>query len=275
MIENIERIGSFTSSKAYLLCAKGESKNGFSAGALTYIKSRQQERKLMRSIDVEVKTRDMLWGLCLEGFVEKQLDEFGYELISNKSKMHPLYHFWAGSTDLLKLKQKVGDIKCYKPMHFSELSDSILANDTGHFKETSPKEYWQLVSNAIINEVTHAESIAFMPSIDQLPAIAEYISQLDEMEQLKYEFIYNDIVNERLERLPYLPANSDYKPLNRFEFEVPKEDIEFLTKRVLLAESMITKSQPSVLLAHRDTDMNATIIEPEFNLSKLKKITPQ
>ena len=259
MIENIERIGSFTSSQIWNLVAKGKGENGFSAGALTYIKSRRQERKLMRSGDVEVKSRAMLWGLCLEGFVEKQIDEFGYELISNKSKMHPKYHYWAGSTDLLKPKHKVGDIKCYEPINFSELSDILLLQDVAIFRQERPKEYWQLVSNAIINEVTHAESIAFMPSVDQLPAIAEYISQMDEMEQLKYEFIYNDIVNERLERLPYLPANTDYKPLNRFEFEVPKQDIELLTKRVLLAESMITKSNPSVIIASNEDGV--TLIE--------------
>lgn len=260
MIENIERIGSFTSSQIHLLAAKGKGENGFSAGAITYIKSRRQERKLMRSVDVEVKSKDMLWGLCLEGFVASLLDDFGYELISQESKMHPKYMFWAGSTDMLKNKVKVGDIKCYKPLNFSELSDAILECDSSLFKETHPKEYWQLVSNAIINEVPNAESIAFMPSIDQLPEIADYISQMDELEQLKYEFIYNDIVNERFEKLPFLPASSDYSPLNRFEFQVPEEDVNFITKRVLLAESMISKEATSVLVAsHQD---GVTLIEP-------------
>lgn len=259
MIENIERIGSFTSSQIWNLAAKGKGENGFSVGALTYIKSRRQERKLMRSGDVEVKSRAMLWGLCLEGFVEKLIDEFGYELISNQSKMHPKHDFWAGSTDLLKPKVKVGDIKCYEPINFSELSDVLLAKDVELFKKERPKEFWQLVSNAIINEVPVAESVAFMPSIEQLPAIAEYISQMDELEQLKYEFIYNDIVNERLERLPYLPSNSDYKPINKFEFTVPEEDIEFLTKRVLLAESMISK-EPSLLIDSLGDGV--TLIEP-------------
>lgn len=259
MIENIERIGSFTSSQIWNLVAKGKGENGFSAGALTYIKSRKQERKLMRSGDVEVKSRDMLWGLCLEGFVETLLDEFGYELISQESKMHPKYHFWAGSTDLLKAKVKVGDIKCYKPLHFAELTDTLLEGDISLFKDNHPKEYWQLVSNAIINEVPNAESISFMPSVDHLPMIANYISQMDELEQLKYEFIYNDIVNERHERLPYLPSNSDYEPINKFEFAVPEEDIEFLTKRVLLAESMISK-EPSILIASPGDGV--TLVEP-------------
>ena len=38
-----------------------------------------------------------------------------------------------------------------------------MAKDAELFKKEFPKEYWQLCSNAIINDVPKVESIAFMP----------------------------------------------------------------------------------------------------------------
>lgn len=260
--ENEIRNGAFTSSNAYLMVAKARSGNGFSAAALTYIRQRKIERRMGRTIDLNKGGRSALWGLALEGYVYNFLGDFGYDLVSHKSVAHPKHSFWAGSPDLLLPKIKVGDIKSYEPENFSVLTDAILEKDIEVFKESCPKEYWQLVSNAAINKTPRAEIISFMPYKKDLEAVKDYIDNIDDgMEQWRYKFISDAIGMDDLTSLPYLPDNGYYKDLNRFEFEVPEGDIDFLKSRILLAEASIS-DQP--------IEKETISTEPDFSL--LKKI---
>lgn len=239
MIENIERIGNPTSSQMWKLMTNNKKGDDFGSPGLTYIEEKKIERKLGRSIETSSYSKDMMWGLFLEKRVEYLLPDFGYELKSKITTVHPEYNFWAGSADLINEGLKVGDIKCYQPKNFSILTDAILSQDVSFFKENCAKEYWQLVSNAAINQVPNAEIISYMPYRSELIDIRAAAYDVDDPgNEWKYRFIYE---SEDID-LAFLPDGGYYKNLNTFEFEVPKEDIHALTERVIKANEIITKS---------------------------------
>ena len=236
IIQNAQRIGNFTSSEIYSLMITGKGLNGFGTKAITYITKKNLERKLGRCISTDVATRPMLWGSFLEQRVFNML-EYGYELVSQQTDCHPTIECWSGSKDLIVQGEKIGDIKCYQPENFAEYSDVLMEKNVEKLKEFFPKEYWQLVSNAIINDVPRAEAIAYMPYQSELDEIRKEADDYDGADYNKYTWIINADDAE----LPYLPDDGYYNNINRFEFEVPQEDIKALTDRVLLAETMLIR----------------------------------
>jgi len=66
MIENIERIGNFTSSNIYKLCTLNKSGDGFGKPGITYIQEKRIEQRMGRSIGVESYSRSMAWGHFME-----------------------------------------------------------------------------------------------------------------------------------------------------------------------------------------------------------------
>lgn len=263
MINNTERNGNFTSSKAGVLMSPGKKKGEFSAKALTYIEQRKKERKLGRSLSLNKQNRATLWGHCLEGYVLQKLNETddfnGYELTANDSVIHPKYSFWAGSPDL-RHRAKVGDIKCYEPENFVNIVDAMLTGDIQVFKKECPDEYWQLVSNACILNVPNAEIIAFMPYESELFDLMNYVDNLDIDQPWRYKFISDAITNDDYSELPYLPDGGYYKNLNRFEFVVPGEDKLILEEWIIKANNSISDDS-HIITATYDRDLKATIIE--------------
>jgi hypothetical protein len=253
IIENKNRIGNFTSSKIFHLTKSGKGENGFGATAITYIKETNIERKLGRSIDTGAYSKDMAWGSFLEHRVFDKM-EYGYLLCSDETKLHPSISYWAGTTDLIIPKIKIGEIKCYQPKHFAEYTDAILTQDVKYLKENCPEEYWQIVSNSIINNVAIGEAISYMPYQSELDELRELAEYYDGDDQWKYRFIAESPDSS----LAYLPDNGYYKNLNRFEFEVPQEDKDFLTERVKLAGSMLINP---VMIAELDREVNAIIVQ--------------
>ena len=234
--ENKERIGSFTSSEIWLLKTNNKSKNGFCAKGLSYIDEKRIEKRMGRSITVDVHTQSMAWGTFMEMYVFSLIG-MEYVITSNKTDIHPKIKGWSGSKDLIVEGVKVSDIKCYQPLNFARYTDVLLKKDVNLLRSKFPKEYWQLVSNAIINKVDLAEAITFMPYESELTDIRELAENYDGADQWKYRFI----VENHKSALPYLPNKGYYKNLNKFEFEVPKEDKEFLTERVELAISELIR----------------------------------
>lgn len=264
MISNVNRIGRFTSSKIHVLLGTGsrpmteeELKNhklenpksqkkniddGFSAGALTYIKQRRAERSLGRSIDTNFYNQAMSWGKFCEAYLywKEGLLGFEYSLTSQESMLHPEYPFWAGSPDLKK-KDCGSEIKCYYPENFYNYSSVLILEDLEKLKKDFKEEYWQIVSNACIMGFDKGEAIAFMPTESQLIEMRRLIEYTDFIEkkmnddQWKYRFIYE----KPIEELPYIPDGIEYPNLVKFEFEIPKEDKELLTKRVIEAEEYL------------------------------------
>jgi hypothetical protein len=236
--ENVNRIAHFTSSNIYKLMTKGKGQNGFGAPAITYIEEVILEKKLNRSISPDTYSRDMAWGTLLETWVSKILikEDEKYELLSETTIEHPTIKYWSGSTDMVLLGKKIGEIKCYQPKNFSKYAEALMKCDTNYLKENFAKEYWQLVSNAIINQVPIAEAILYMPYASELVEIADFAADYEGPDQWKYRFI----AESDKSALAYLPDEGTvFKNLNRFEFEVPSGDKDILTEQVLLAGTML------------------------------------
>lgn len=232
--ENKARIGSFTSSEIWKLTKSGRGIHGFGAAALTYIEEKQIELRLGRSISIEAHSQAMAWGKFMEMWVFALMG-MEYEITSYDTDVHPTIKHWAGSKDLIQRDVKISDIKCYYPKKFVQYTDALLTKDPFVIRQNFESEYWQLVSNAIINQVDHAEAITFMPYEKDLVEIREMASDFQGDDQWKYRFIYEN----NKSALPYLPNGCKYKDLNKFCFEVPQEDKDFLTERVELAISLL------------------------------------
>lgn len=240
IIENSERIGNFTSSQIYRLMKNGKKKGEPGAPFFTYVEEKKKERRLGRSLDTGGYSRASAWGSLLELYVNEFKLGREYAMTSNETDLHPKISCWAGSKDVMVIGVKVGDIKCYQPAKFCDYADMINSGDIERFKTEFEAEYWQLVSNAIINGVPKAEAIAFMPYQSELVKIRAYAENYDGPDQWKYRFIAEVPDSE----LAYIPdGNEAYKDMNKFEFEIPKSDIEALTERVKIAEALLTKDQ--------------------------------
>ncbi len=223
MNENVNRKGNFTSSNAYRLMGTDKVRD-------TYIKHIKWARKLGRSLNLDVSTRTLNWGIFMEHRVFDLL-EFGYELQSQTTKKHETIPFWSGSPDLINLPKKIADIKCYEPLNFAEYADALLDKDLDVIKKVYAQEYWQLVSNACLFNVPNVEAILYMPYKSELNTIREMAENYDGDDQWKYKFI----VDSPDSALPYLPDDSFYPNLVRFEFEVPEEDKKALTANIIAA----------------------------------------
>lgn len=264
MISNTNRLGRFTSSKIHVLLNYGSRQmtdeelvefkkqnpksqkktieDGFGSGALTYIRQRRAERSLGRSIDTNFYNQAMCWGKFCEAYLywKDGLLGFEYSLVSKESILHPDYPYWAGSPDLKK-KECGSEIKCYYPENFYNYSSMLIMEDFEKFKKDFKEEYWQIVSNACILGFDRGEAIAFMPTETQLIEMRHLIENTNFIEknmqddQWKYRFIYE----KPIEELPYIPDGIEYPNLVKWEFEIPEEDKELLTKRVIEAEELL------------------------------------
>ena len=220
MINNIFRIGNFTSSQIHKLV-------GPPAPLKTYLTEKNLERVLNSGIESEAHSNAMAWGNFLEQRVHNLLG-FEYELCSNETDLHPTIICWAGSKDFIVKGKKIAELKCFQLKNFSLYTNALLTGEIEIIKKEFPKEYWQAVSNAIINEVPNAELITYCPYESELDEIREMAMDYIESDAWKYRFIYESSP----ENLPHLKNNGFYKNLNRFEFEVPKADIDLLTEKV-------------------------------------------
>lgn len=229
-----ERLTRFTSSDIYRLMTLNKKGDGFGAPALSYIEEKRLEKRLGRSLTTDVHTRDIAWGNFMEKRVFYLLGDINWVHTGKDTFIHPNIPGWAGSPDL-KAPTKIGDIKCFQPKNFAILTDAILKKDVQAFKESHPKEYWQLVSNCCIHGVDIAEIISYMPYQSELEEIRGMVENYCEPDQFKYEFIFRATDHE----LAYLPDGGYYQNLNSFEFEVPESDQLLLTATVLKAIELL------------------------------------
>lgn len=235
ILNNNERNGNFTSSEIVNLTKTGKGENGFGAAAITYIKEKNQERRLGRSLSLQSEAKPLVWGLTLEGRVFNMLPE-GYTYSSQETNCHPNIPYWCGSKDGMNGTDCVIDIKC--PMTLSSFCDLVqplydglegieCINAVRDNHKDGDKYYWQLVSNAIINNCTHAELVIYMPYESEIPEIRVSYPNV--------RFMQND-------DLPFIKDGGYYNNLNIIRFEVPQSDIDLLTERVSLAGSMLLGS---------------------------------
>lgn len=226
-MNNDTRAGRFTSSQIYKLMASGKAKGSFGVPALTYIDETNMERRLGRTLDTQVNSREMSWGSLLEGYV---FDKLGleYRLCSKETAVHPKIDYWAGSPDAEK-DDTIADVKCpFTLKAFCELVDpmshregSLAAIETiREDHKQGDKYFWQIVSNAVLKEKTHGELIVFMPFKSELEAIREYARNYSGDDQYRFRWIDQAFDDE----MPYLPDGCKYNSLNILRWEIDKQD---------------------------------------------------
>ncbi len=231
MIENKLRIGNFTSSEIVALTTKGTAKDSKGKPFYSYIEEKKMERRLGRSVDSESNAKPLQWGRLLEQFAFEKIGT-EYIISSQETDSHPTIKCWSGSKDGIKYDEgkTIFDIKAPMTLKsFCQLVDCKTMDELRNNHKDGDKYFWQLVSNAIINDCKFAELIVYVP----------YEKDLDEIKKLA-ENQCNWVFYADKNELPYLIEGGHYKDINIIRFEVSQSDKDFLTNRVLEAELLLT-----------------------------------
>lgn len=237
MVTNDLRTGNFTSSRIVALTSNGKTKGSYGVPFYSYLEEKKMERRLGRSLTEDVFAKPTSWGNLVEERVFRLLGEF-YSPCSHKTIVHPSIDCWAGSPDATK-ENTVVDIKC--PSTLKSFCLMVDAWKKGGINELRDKHkegdtyYWQLVSNAILTGSAFAELIVYVPYQSELAAIKDLAQNFDGDKQTRFMWIalaYDD-------ELPFVIDNGYYKNLNVMRFEIPLEDKDFLSERVLAAKELL------------------------------------
>jgi hypothetical protein len=249
------RIGKITSSEIVDLTTNGRAKDTFGAPFYNYIDECIMERFFKHKLENESDIKAFSWGKLCEIVVHDLLST-DYVMQCDETIQHPTISEWCGTPDATKwinnVCDTVSDTKCpltrkgfYNLVKFLydfdglnvTLKEKIDGNEVIQEIRKSSKEgekyYWQLVSNSIILDARFAELIVFMPYIEDLEEIKDYNRTLDEPYWL--------VERAKDGELPYLYKESGIQNINIIRFEVPQDDKEFLTERVLKAIELINK----------------------------------
>lgn len=261
MINNINRCGNFTSSEIHRLMSNGKKAGEPGKPFYSYVQECNWERKLGKSIDTESNAHPLSWGKLCEKYVFQNLLGTEYKMCAQDTIMHPTIDCWAGSPDGEKFDEgkTVTDEKCPMTLKsFCALVEPLvqgltgmdamnalrngLVNENGQETITPHKDadayFYQLVSNAILTKSKFAELIVFCPYQEELEAIREFASLIDDpAEQRKYYWI----VQASDDELPYLIKGGKYSNLNKIRFEVPAPEKVALTTRVGMGNKLLIK----------------------------------
>jgi len=236
------RIGNFTSSEIWKLTTLNKKGDDFGKPALTYIEETNLKRLLGRSLNADMNSKPTSWGNLLEPRVFDLLG-LEYTYSSQVTDVHPTIPFWAGSKDGTKEVENraVIDIKCsYTLKSFCSLVMPLYKGktrieamqDIRENTDSGEAYYWQLVSNAIINNCNHAELIIYMPYQSELLEITNMAKGNPSVKWMDY-------IGE--DEIPYLLDGGYFKNLNKISFEVPQSDKDFLTSQVEKAGKMLVE----------------------------------
>lgn len=229
-----KRVGNFTSSEIWKLTTEGKTKGTFGKPAISYIKEKEYERKLGRSLNTESFSYPTSWGHLCEIYAHSLLP-LDYVLQSKEVLTHPTIDNWRGSPDLLT-DERVGDIKCpYTMKSFCEMVEACSKVET--FKSEYFEYYWQLVSNAILTDKKYIELIVFCPFKSELDWVKDMADNYEGDDPFQFKWIYD----ANIKKLPYLIDGNFYTNLNIFTFELDEEDVEYLTSKVLKANELINE----------------------------------
>ena len=221
--------------------------------AITYINQCNMERRLGRSLDSELDAKPTNWGKFVEPLLFQLLDE-DYTYNSNDTLVHPDFDFWLGTPDGFKITEKktMVDAKCpftlesfcnlISPLYEGfEGMDAMKALIDGYTDKNglfhSPhkdieKYYWQLVSNACIDDCSHAELIIYCPYESELSVIQSIAAQSGDPSAYF-------IANGSKKSLPYIKDDGFYKNINIISFEIPQSDKNLLTETVKKASQYL------------------------------------
>lgn len=240
------KIGRFTSSGIHNLMTLNRKKDGFGAPALNYINEKNIEWKLGRNIRSSAGSQAAYWGYIMEKACYELLP-LEYKLVSDVNFEHPtMPEYWSGSPDLMiggdgKIAV-IAEIKSYQMKKYAQYTDMLMLGDIDIFRKNFAQEYWQIVSNVIINNADYGEAISFMPTKRDLLRIRDDIENGDMLERYGYEpWHYRFIVEKKITDLAYIPDNGYYNNITKFRFVVPEADKELLTSKVQEAKQLLIK----------------------------------
>ena len=241
MNNKANRVARFTSSDISVLMVNGNGPYGFGAGAITYINQKAMELEFGRGLSLPVNKWQMHWGKLWEVWVHWQLGN-EYELVIDKTTIHPKYSFWSGSQDfnVSTLGGCIAELKCYQMENHYKYTKCLQKQNVSLFKEKFADEYWQIVSNSCIHNTKYGEAIAFLPTEENLIEMRQLIDETDYLEKhIKDDpFKYRFVVDRDLWDLPFIPSHSDFASMTKFRFEVPMDDKIALIKRVIDANKL-------------------------------------
>ncbi len=214
--------------------------------AVTYINQCNMERRVGRPLDGELDARATNYGKFVEPLLFSLL-EGDYTYNSNDTLVHPEFDMWCGTPDGYKITENktVVDAKCpYTLESFCKLISPLyngfqgmdamnalrngFTDKTGLFQAPhadAEKYYWQLISNACIDNCTHAELIIYCPYESEISAIQAAAVQSGNP---SVYFIANATKNA----LPYIKDDGFYQNINKYSFKIDQNDKDFLTETV-------------------------------------------
>lgn len=291
MIENILRVGNFTSSSIADLMSNGrrdmteaeiaqqkrdnpKSKAktilaGLGAPALSYIKAKNQERRAGRSVDKEISARALSWGKICEGVAGILLGD-DYVINSQETISHPTIPYWKGSPDGENDKtDTLSEIKCPDSLgSFFTFADCKDIAEVREEHKDGEKYFWQCVSNAIITGRKYAELVIYCPYKRELDIIREAASNYDGPNQKQFEWI---ALYAEDTQLPYLIEGKHYKHMYIFRWEISKEDKDALTERVIEAGKLLVQIEQEKVV-YKPTIEQIELAKAKIELMKeLKK----
>ncbi len=219
---------------------------GFGAPALTLIEEKNMEWKLGRSLATSVYSQAIAWGYLMEVICFEMLGA-EYKLISTdwrEYKDKEFLHYWCGTPDYEIEGLLISECKCYQLKNFSLYTDCLMEQDIENLKSKFPQEYWQIVSNCIINDVKIGEAISFMPYKSDLERIRQEVEETNILERYGFEpWQYRFLTEKAIGGLAYIREGGYYKNLTKFRFIVPEEDKQHLKNRVREAMTLLLKYQ--------------------------------
>lgn len=234
---NSTRNGCFTSSEIYKLMTNGRGSNTLGAPCLDYVKEKNFERKLGRSIQDENMARALSWGKLVEKMAFENLGH-DYKLCSDETICHPEINCWLGTPDAIRYGTSAAVVDIKSPItlkSFCTLVECNTVDDLRNNHKDGEKYFWQLVSNAVLTEQEFAELVVYMPYQDELELIREMARNIDELNTFKYMWINY----AQDEELPYLIRGGAYDNINVLRFEVKETYKAQLTQRVEVCKLML------------------------------------
>jgi hypothetical protein len=224
----------FTSSKIQALTTNGRVKGEVGKPFNTYVKNVKMERKLKRRLDAPMWSKPTSWGNLCELYLYSEMLSLNYQPCHNVSIQHPTIECYSGTPDAVNhVENTVVDIKSpYTMRSFCTFAECDSIDDVRNMHDDGEKYYWQLVSNAILTGKDKAELIIYTPTEEEMPKLFEFVQELNDPD-------FNWILNEPMDRLPFIPKGSEYANVLYFIFRVPQVDKDLLLERINLAATLL------------------------------------